>query len=153
MPYSITVGHYQRDGSRWIKEVHTDGQGEIGRARYLGRDGWDYDAIATARNARILAARADQEVEDAVEQNVMPTLRFQTAGEFVDRVRALYQARDKEALAKVAVWMRDRILAADITEAQFQTAFGMDAGQWTTFKTNMQALANAYDAVNGAEGQ
>ena len=153
MPWVIDIGHYQKDGSRWIRETHTDGQGEIGRARYLGRDGWDFDGIAAARNVRILAARAEQECDDAIEANVMPVLRFQNATEFVAKVRERYQARDGEALARVAVWMRSRIQAGDITEAQFQAAFGMDAGQWTTFKTTMQALAAAYDTVNGAEGQ
>jgi len=152
MPYTIKIGHYQRDNSRWIIETHTDGQGEFATARYLGRDGWDYDAIATARNIKLLESSADNEAEQAVEADAMPAMRFQNATQFVDRVRAMYLERDGEALARVAVWMRNRIQAADITEAQFQTAFGMDAGQWTTFKTTMQGLAGAYDEVNSAAG-
>ena len=82
----------------------------------------------------------------------MPALRFQSVSEFVARVRAMYQARDGERLAKVAVWMRNRIQAGDITEAQFQSAFGFTQQQWNNFKSTMQNLADAYDSVVSAQG-
>ena len=153
MPYTVNVGHYQKDGSRWVIEIHTDAQGEFARARYLGRDGWDFDAIASERHTRLLESSADNECEQAIEENVMPTLRFQTASEFVSRVREFYRNRDGEALAKVAIWMRDRIQAGDITENQFQSAFGFTQQQWNNFKTTMQNLADSYSLVESAVGQ
>lgn len=153
MPFTVTVGHAQRDGRRYVLEVHTDGQGEFARVTYLAPVGADHDAIATAREPVLLASAAEQEAESAIEDNVMPALRFQNATQFVARVRAFYRDHNADALARVAVWMRNRIQAGDITEAQFQSAFGFDAGQWSTFKTQMQSLAAAYDEVNAATGE
>jgi len=154
MPFTVTPdGHAQADGRRYVTEVHSDGVGEFARLEYLAAVGADTNAIATARNAVLLVSAADNEAEQAIEADAMPALRFQNATQFVARVREFYRDRDKEALALVAVWLRNRIAAGDLTETQVQNAFGFTTPQWNTFKTKMQSLANAYDEVNAAVGE
>ena len=80
-------------------------------------------------------------------------LKHQTAEAFVARVRAAYRDGTPPRLILVAKFILARIQAADITDAQCRTAFGLNATQWTNLKSRMQALVNASNAVESAIGE
>ena len=53
--------HAQRDGRRYVRERHVEGDGTVHEYLYLAADGTDYQAILDARAASILAMLADAE--------------------------------------------------------------------------------------------
>ncbi|MCM2311328.1 MAG: hypothetical protein NDI84_07995 [Steroidobacteraceae bacterium] len=55
--------HTQRDGRRYIAEVHTFASGEVVTVNYLAEVGADTAVIATARKSALEAAMADSEAE------------------------------------------------------------------------------------------
>lgn len=81
------------------------------------------------------------------------SLRYQTAAQFAARLRARYREATREEAARIATRILDWIDAGDITDAQVRTAFGLTAQQYTTFKSRLSALRDAYRAVQTAAGE
>jgi len=81
------------------------------------------------------------------------TLKHQTAAQFISRVREAYRNGDPETLVKIARFLIARVQSGDLTELQIRTAFGLDVTQWNAFKTRMQNLINADNAVKSAVGE
>lgn len=149
----VTVGHAQSDGRRYVREVHSDGGGVVSVVEYLAIDGADTNAIATARATRLETDLANEEAERVIEVDAPPVLRFQTGGQFLDRLRAIYRIVGKERCARIARWIIHRLDAGHVTAAQLRTAFGLTNQQWTTLETKLRALAANLDAVEAAEGE
>lgn len=80
-------------------------------------------------------------------------LKHQTVESFVAKVRAAYRDGDPDTLVKIARFLIARVQTGDITEAQIRTAFGMNQSQWSSLKSEMQALINADNAVKSAVGK
>ena len=80
-------------------------------------------------------------------------LKQQTVEAFTARVREAYREGNPERLIKIARFIIARVQAGDITEAQIRTAFGMNQSQWSSLKSEMQALINADNAVKSAVGK
>ena len=159
MPFTISVGHAQKDGRKFVLEVHSDAQGEFARAEYLAEDGADHNAIATARTAVLLASLAEQEFERMLEADVypdldpLPPLRFQTMAELMARIREAFRNRNREPLVQLARWIVNRITAGDMTDTQVRNAFGLTAPQYNVLKNRMTTLRDALNAVEGAAGE
>ena len=153
MPFSIAVGHAQRDGRRYVLEVHSDGGGEFARLEYLAAEGADHNAVAAARELMLLESAAEQEFQSAVDGDVMPVLRFQNPLEFRARMRREFRSRERESLCRLARWILNRITAGDLTDAQVRNAFGMGVPDYTLFKTRMTTLRDALNSVEGAVGE
>lgn len=149
----IPEGHAQKDGRRWVVEVHSDAQGEVARISYKGRDTDDRNAIASARSGRILSDLAIQELKDAIQQNIKPAMRFATAQQFANYIAETYPSLTGEQQAHLAWWISNRLAAGDVTDAQMQNLFGLTAGQWNTRKAKIQTLAAQYEAVQNAVAQ
>ena len=79
--------------------------------------------------------------------------RWQTAGEFLDRLRWVYRNGSREQLARVAIWITKRLDAGDVTATQLRNAFGLTALQWTTLEAKMRALRANMEAVDAATGE
>lgn len=60
-----TVGHAQRDGRRYVREVHTDQAGSQHHAEYLAANKTDYAAVMAARAAKIDAVIVETEQKQA----------------------------------------------------------------------------------------
>lgn len=59
------VGHAQRDGKRFVVELHTDSAGKVHRIEYGPMpDGTDYQGIMEARAAVISEQLAAQEADE-----------------------------------------------------------------------------------------
>ena len=80
-------------------------------------------------------------------------LKQQTVEAFTARVREAYREGNPERLIKIARFIIACVQAGDITEAQIRTAFGMNQSQWSSLKSEMQALINADNAVKSAVGK
>jgi len=153
MSFTVTVGHTQVDGRKYVLEVHSDAQGEFSRVEYLSAVGADTDAIATARNAQLLIQFADQEVQSAVDDDTAPTTRFQTIDEFLSRLRGFFgNARSTQA-CRIALWVVKRLQDGTVTPAQLRTAFNLNVARWNTLQTKMQTISDALLTVEEAEGE
>jgi len=153
MPFTVTVGHAQKDDRRYVLEVHSDAQGEFTRLEYLAEQNADFNAIAAARNTDLLTQFANQELVDAIENDVMSVLRFQATAEFVQRLREAFRTRNREILCRLARWILNRINAGDLTDTQVRNAFGLTNPQYNTLKTKMTALRDALTSVENAVGE
>ena len=80
-------------------------------------------------------------------------LSYQTAAQFVARLREYYRNSKREEVARLAKWILDRIEAGDVTDTQVRNAFGMTTIQYTTFKTKLTTLRDNYNSINLAEGE
>jgi hypothetical protein len=81
-------------------------------------------------------------------------LNHQTPAQFIARFREAYREADKERAAKLAHWLYMRFQAGDITQAQIRNAFNLDTTQkWDGFRNKIQALRDAYEAVQSARGE
>jgi hypothetical protein len=152
----VTVGHAQIDGRRWVREVHSDAQGEAQTVDYLGSSDAATTAqgIANTRATVLNLSLADAECVYKLSVDASPApLRWQTAAEFADRMRAIYRSATKEQLARLAIWVTRRIDLGQVTALQFRTAFGLTAGQWTTLETKMRTLRTNQEAVDAAVGE
>ena len=145
--------HTQADGRRYVLEIHSDAQGEVYRIRYKGRDTDDRQAIADARAVKLARKFADGEAVEALIGDAVPALRFQTAQEFIARVREIYRTGTGEQVCKIARWFRRRALAGDLTENQIRNAFGLTPAQWDVLKVKLQQLDESLNVVETAVGE
>ncbi len=152
----VTIEGPQIDGRRWVHEAHSDAQGVAALVDYLGASDVATTAQATA-NARALIlnvklADAEFVTKTLVDASPLP-LRWQTAAQFIARIRGAYHIFDKANLARLAAWILNRILDGTVTDLQLQNAFGLTLAQWTALKARMQALASEQAAVDAAAGE
>lgn len=118
-------GPVQADGRRQVIERHQFTGGEIATYTYFAMPDDDIQSVATARAVSLLEAAADAETLANVERDGPFTLNHQTGAQFAARFREMVRS-----------------------------AFGMTAGQWTTFKSNkVTPRANAWAAVIAATGE
>lgn len=80
-------------------------------------------------------------------------LQYQTAAQFVNKLRLLYRKSSREECARLAKWVLDHIEAGDFTDAQVRNAFGLTVPQYNTLKTKMTNLRTAYIAMQAAAGE
>lgn len=147
----IQDGHTQRDGSRYVKEIHSDAIGIVGEFLYKATAAMDTNAIATARAVTLQADLARNELIDAIQQNRMPSTRYATAQQMATYLTNTYPTLTGERQAHICWWINNRLVAGDVSDAQMQNVFGLTAGQWSNRKTNhIQPLAAQYEAVQNA---
>lgn len=152
----VTIEGAQKDDRHWVREVHSDAIGIAQIVDYLGASDAATTAQATA-NGRALVlnvALADAEfaAKRLIDASPLP-LRWQTAAQFIARIRAAYQAFGKADLAHLATWILRRITDGTVTDNQLQAAFGLTSGQWTTLKARMQTLSNEQTDIDSSAGQ
>ncbi len=153
MPFTISVGHAQRDGRRYVTEVHSDGQGEYARPTYLAAEGTDYTAVATAREVRLIESLGQQEARDAVDEQRVPSTRFATIDEILAEVRARYLQSVGEETCRIAKWVVERLNDSTINTTQCQDAWGVSSGGWNAINGRMDTFAAAIDSVDTAVGE
>jgi len=153
MPFSISVGHSQKDGRRYVLEIHTDAQGEFSRLEYLAAVGTDYNAVAAAREPVLIASLAEAEARETLDGGRQPSPRFQTVSDFLLKVRARYLASKGEETCRIARWIVDRLNDGSVTVVQIRAAFGVSAAGWNAINGRMDTFAAALDSVNAAVGE
>ena len=80
-------------------------------------------------------------------------LKYQTAAQYIARLRVRYRNSSREGQARIAVRILRHITEGDATDTQMRNAFGLTAAQWTTQKARMQTLADNWNAVQAATGE
>lgn len=79
-------------------------------------------------------------------------LKHQTVAQFVSRFREAWRDAYPERRVALAKFLVARIQAADITDAQCRTVFGLNATQWNAVKTKMNNLIAADTTIKTATG-
>lgn len=150
---SFTLGTIQRDGRRFVHEVHTDNVAIDHIVDYLAAVGLDYAAVLAARAILIAVQIADQEFLDNLARTSGFTLNYQTKAELAARFRAVYLSATKAGAASMAYWLIERINDGTVTDAQVQAAFGLTAGQYATLKAKFTSLHDSWATVLAAVGE
>lgn len=144
MAFTISVGHAQRDGRKFVREVHSDVLGVYADLEYLADPLLDFDAIATARGPILVASLADQEARDTVDNRLQPNPRFQAEDELLLKVRQRYLTSAGEEACKIAGWIVDRLNDGSVTVVQMRTAWGgIPTNQWNAINGRMDTFAAA----------
>lgn len=149
----ITGDERQRDGRRWVGELHTDHLGVQYPIRYLAEAAAD---IATVMRDRV-AVIEDQLRGSEIAANVAAvmldgsaasyTLAYSTAAQNFAALRAAYQGATRTQAIMVGDFL------ASLTNGQIQTAFGLTAGQVATLRTNkLTPAAAAAATIRAAAG-
>ncbi len=125
----------QKDGRRWIRELHTDHVARVWERNYLAQSADDANAALSAYaillNADIQAQEIGANVAQATSIGSLATvsLVYTTAAQNFAGLRAAYLT----ATQTQAIMIGDFLSAR--TDAQLQTAFGMTAGRVTTLRS------------------
>lgn len=149
---SYVVGHNQKDGRRFVIERHTDDAGLEHVVEYGPTDSVDYQTTLLARAAQLDEYLADHEFAACVEDGTV-RIQYQTAAQFAARFRQKYRAASREEAARLATWIIDRITAAQLTDLQVRTAFGLTTTQYSAMKTRWTTLRTHWLAVQAAAGE
>lgn len=148
----FVVGQPQVDGRCYVREVHVDNAGLEHSFEYLAAVNADYNAIMLARVPLIDEQLKAAEVEACIASDRLTTV-YITKSDLAARVRELYRNGEREALVRIARWIRRRIIAGDFTETQVRNAFGLTVAQWDTLKQKMLAMDDALATVENARGE
>lgn len=151
----LSTGHAQRDGRRYVREIHTDHLGVQHVVEYLWDGVSDQNATMAARAVRIAEALAAAEYAERVSVDGWDgPLAHQTGAQFADKLRAEYRISSRERVCYLAWWLQRRINEGTFTDAQVRNAFGMTVVQYNNFKTNkLIPMHDHWAAVLVAQGE
>lgn len=144
----------QKDGRKWVRELHTDQVGVQYVRQYLAQAADDLNA-ALAAYALILA---DNIKAAEIASNVAAV----TANGSLATISLVYSTAAENRVAGRAAYLAptrtDAIMIGDflssLTDGQLQTIFSMTAGQVTTLRANKLTPATALAAsIRSAAGQ
>jgi hypothetical protein len=80
-------------------------------------------------------------------------LKHQTVAQFAALVRARYRDSQAEETARLAQAILDWTADGSVTDAQWQTAFGLNIGLWNALKARMGILRDQRRAIRNARGE
>lgn len=150
---TAAAGHAQKDGRRYVQEIHTDHLGAEHRYEYLAAQDADIQSILTTRAGALAILLAEREYREHIETDGWSALEHQTGAQFAARFRAEYQSASKARCAYLAWWIIRRLANGDVTDAGVRNAFGMTVTQYNAFKARMQTLHDHWAAVLAATGE
>lgn len=150
----IADTNVQKDGRKWVREIHTDQVGVQYVRNYLAGAADDLNAAlaayATQLGVDINAAEIASNVA-AITVNgsvAVVTSTYSTAAQMQTALRSAYQT----ATRVQAVMIGDFL--SGLTSVQLQTLFSMTAAQVTTLRTNrLTPAATTATAIRAAAGQ
>lgn len=154
---SLSVGHAQRDGRRYVTETHTDHLGRVHEREFLADEGTDLHALLAQHAAeldRTLRETQLGEIEQALFAGVNPFPPGNADFDYVSRAQALGWLMTRhiddpaEQIVKVAPLM------SAVTDAEM-AALGMSSEQIAGIRARVAAAVNIkaqIDAYNAAVG-
>lgn len=147
--------HEQRDGSRYVGELHTDNTGRTFRFEYLASQAMmaNRDAVMAARATRLNSELPETETTLVLEIDQAPTLNHQTGSEFLQRLRQRYRDAEREQAARIARWIINRLDAGHVTVTQLRNAFNLTLSEWNTLEAKLRTLKASLDSVESAKGE
>lgn len=143
----------QRDGRRWIEEIHTDQLGLKYIRLYLVDAGYDANAALAAYVAVLEDGIAAAEIQNNLEQVTTlgslasPKFIYSSAAANVAALRATFQFATQTQAIMIADFLNT------LTDQQLQNAFGLTAGQVSNLRTNkLTAAATLAASIRAATG-
>ena len=147
-----TLGKVQVDGRRWVVEDHTDSLARHQFVEYLAPIDADYVAIRTARAAQITVQLADQELQNIVNGLLSAASPNEMSkAVLATRIRDLLRQYTGLALCQLAKRVLATITNGEMTDAEWQTAFGINGPTWNNIKTQLTTWANSLITVEAAK--
>lgn len=144
----------QRDGRRWVRELHTDHVARQYVRNYLTTALADIDAALAAYAVQLAADIKAAEIGNNIAQITAngslagTSTVYSTAAENFAALRLAYQT----AVRVEAIMMGDFL--SSLSNAQLQAAFGFTAGQVTTLRTNkLTPAASLATSIRASAGQ
>ena len=113
----------------------------------------DLKSASVAIGQNVLAAKVIQEISQWLTSVQTGTLRYATTAQIVQALRDAYHSFNQWQLCQLSAVLLAYYQAGVFTAAQFQSAFGITAGQWTTLANQVQTYAGIYNSANAAVGQ
>lgn len=150
---NFTVGVAQRDGRKYVTEVHTDNVGIPHIVEYLAMANADFTAIMNARAIIIAAQLINDEIDATLAADNAPALKYATLVQLGAVFRQRYQALSGLELAKLARWIIKRVQEGTFTDAQVRNFFNLTVTQYNALKTKWQTMKSEYDDLNTAVGE
>ena len=142
----------QVDGRRWVIEDHTDNLGKHTLVNYLAAVGADYVAIRTARAAQLNVQLADQELQNIVNGLLSAASPNEMSkAVLATRIRDLLRQYTGLALCQLAKRVLATITSGEMTDAEWQTAFGVNGPTWNNIKTQLTTWSNSLTTVEAAK--
>lgn len=150
---AYVLGHAQRDGRRYVQERHSHSDGRAFTREYgpVDEKMVDCQAVADAYARRIEAALADQELRAIVDGLLAVTeAKERSKARLAEAVRDLLRQYKGIELCRLARRVLALIASGEVTDADWRSAFGLNASQWNTVKTTLTGWANALATVENA---
>lgn len=150
----IAATDVQKDGRKWVRELHTDHVGVQYVRNYLA-GALDNLDTALAAYALVLVANSNlgeiaKNVADIMANGSLasPTFVYSTAAENRQALREAY----RNSTRTEAIMIGDFL--STLTDNQLQTIFSMTAGQVTTLRANkLTPAASLASSIRAAAGQ
>ena len=150
----IAATDTQKDGRKWVRELHTDHVGVQYVRHYLAQAADDLNA-ALAAYAVILAANTTaSEIASNLSAVLttgslaVPTFIYSTQGANLAALRAAYAISTRNEAIMIGDFL------SSLTDGQLQTIFSMTAGQVTTLRSNrLTPAASLAASIRSAVGQ
>jgi len=80
-------------------------------------------------------------------------LRHATREQLVARLRERFQSASRQEVWRIAAMLKSHYDAGDFTAAQLRNAFGMTAGQFSTFATKLTNWAAKWEDLKLTQGE
>lgn len=150
----IAATDTQKDGRRWVRELHTDQAGVQYLRTYLAGDKDDLNAAMSAY-AVILASTINL-------AEIASNVAAVTANGSLATISLVYSTAAENRVAGRSAYLnaarQDAIMIGDflssLTDLQLQTIFSMTVGQVTTLRTNkLTPAASLAASIRAAAGQ
>lgn len=144
----------QKDGRRWIEELHTDQFGIQHPRFYMCAAAFDAAAQLLLDKAQTIIDLQNQETDTNVAQVTTigslaaPTFNYSTVNQNLAALRAAYQTSTQTQAIMIGDYL------STLTDAQLQNIFGLTAGQVTTLRSNkLTPAATMAASIRSAVGQ
>lgn len=149
----LTQEGAQKDGRKWVEEVHTDHLGLRHVFRWLAAVGIDANAVMLARVARILEELEAREIAANITSVIAngseasTSTDYSTAAANFAALRGAYQTSTRVEAIMIGDFL------SSLSDAALRIAFGMTQAQVTTLRTNkLTPAANLAASIRAQTG-
>lgn len=148
---SYSLGVPQRDGRRYVTELHTDSTGAEHRRDYgpVGDD-TDFDAVLAEHAAQLSEQLAADEAAAVIETGDWIEPVHQERAELAQRLRARFVESAGPEKARLAYHLVEWLAGGVFTDEQIRAVFGISEEQYEQARARFVALHDAHAAVVAA---
>lgn len=143
---TYALGQPQSNGSRYVKETHTDDFGDVVVCEYGPVGVVDYNQIMLGRGTAIASHKIAQEINrnvSAITENgslAVIVFKYSTKAQNIGPLRDAYRSANRDACIMIADYL------STLTDAQLRSIFGKTQAEVVILRTDK--LAPAVDLAN-----